>query len=273
MSKRDARSPQHAEMSDESMVRTLAAQAELLWPQEEPLFRRYDLAGPLRILDVGCGTGEITGRLAELYPEARILGIDLLQIHLDEAQRRHAHFGERLQFAVGDAYALASADAAYDLVICRHMLQSVAEPERIVAELARVTRPGGRLHDLAGDYHLLHAEPADLDPDEFWHRGPVQFGAAVGTDLRVGRTVYGMLRRASLAEIAVDYLVVDTLRCERETLARMMIAWRDGFAGSIGAETAVSEAEATAHFDRMIATIRDPARYFVWHVPVWSAVR
>jgi len=255
------------------MVRTLAAQADLLWPQEECFFRRYDLSGPIRILDVGCGTGEITGRLSELYPDATILGVDLLEIHLEEARRRHARLGECLQFAVGDAYALAAGDASCDLVVCRHMLQSVAEPERIVAELARVTRPGGRLHILAEDYHMLHAEPADLDPDDFWHRGPVQFGAAVGTDLRIGRTVYGMLRRAGLSKISVDYLVVDTLRCERETLARMMIAWRDGFAGSIGAETQVTEREATAHFDAMIATIRDPERYFVWHVPVWSARR
>ena len=269
---RDARNPQHAEMADESMVRTLAAQAELLWPQEEPLFRRYGLAGALRILDVGCGTGEITHRLAALYPEAEVTGVDLLASHLDEARRRYAGFGARLRFELGDAMALAAAgDGAFDLVVCRHMVQSVPDAAGVVAELVRVTRAGGRLHVLAEDYHMLHAEPGALDPDAFWLRGPVAFGAAVGTELRVGRKMLGLLRSAGARAIAVDYLTIDTVRSERETLARMMVAWRDGFAPSIGAETALTESEAVAHFDEMIATIRDPTRYFVWHVPVWSA--
>ncbi|HLF57099.1 MAG TPA: methyltransferase domain-containing protein [Thermoanaerobaculia bacterium] len=274
MAERDARNPQHHEMSDESMVRTLAAQAELIWPQEVPLFRRYGLAGPIRVLDAGCGTGEITHRLAELYPEAEILGVDLLESHLEEARARYgARYGDRLHFAVADALELELAEASFDLVVCRHMLQSVPDSGRAIRELVRVTRPGGRLHLLCEDYHMIHAEPGALDPDELWRRGAVAFGEAVGTDLRVGRTAYGHLRRAGAREIAVEYVVVDTVRSDRETFARMMAAWRDGFCASIAAETELTEAEACAHFDAIIATIRDPARYAVWHVPIWSARR
>jgi SAM-dependent methyltransferase len=269
--RRDALQPQHAEMADESMVRTLAAQAELLWPLEEPLLRRYGLSGALSILDVGCGTGEITHRLAALFPQAEVIGLDLIESHLDEARRRYARFGARLRFASGDATALAAADGSFDLVVCRHVLQVVPDPAAVVAELARVTRPGGRLHLLAEDYHMLHAEPGALDPDEFWHRGAVGFGAAVGTELRVGRKMLGLLRAAGTREIAVDYLAVDNLSSDRETLAQMMLAWRDGFAPPIGRESAIDETAARAHFDEMIATVRDPERYFVWHVPIWSA--
>jgi SAM-dependent methyltransferase len=270
---RDQRNPQHAEMSDASMVRTLAAQAELIWPQEEPLFRRYGLEGPLDVLDVGCGTGDVTHRIAALYPEARVTGVDLVESHLAEARRRYGSFGERLRFVTGDALDLALADGSFDLVVCRHMLQSVPDAGRVISELVRVARPGGRLHLLAEDYHMIHAEPGALDPDEFWLRGAVAFGQAVGTDLRIGRTAYGHLRRAGVREPAVDDVVVDTLRSDRETFARMMEAWRDGFAASIGAETSLSEAEANAHFDAVIASIRDPARYVAWHVPIWSARR
>ena len=63
--------PQAEQMGDESMERNLAFQARAIWPQEQALFDRYDLSGPLDILDLGCGTGEITRRLAARYPATR----------------------------------------------------------------------------------------------------------------------------------------------------------------------------------------------------------
>ena len=60
--------PQAAQMGDASMLRTLDFQAQAIWPQESALFARYGLTGALRILDLGCGSGEITRRLAALYP-------------------------------------------------------------------------------------------------------------------------------------------------------------------------------------------------------------
>jgi len=54
--------PQAQQMADESMVRTLDAQARAIWPQEIELIRRYVLPEDTRILDAGCGTGEIADR-------------------------------------------------------------------------------------------------------------------------------------------------------------------------------------------------------------------
>ena len=85
-------------MADESMVRTLAAQADAIWPQEYPLFDRYHLPAEATVLDAGCGTGEITYRLAQLFSRARLLGIDIIDSHLDMARARCAGFGERVRF-------------------------------------------------------------------------------------------------------------------------------------------------------------------------------
>ena len=76
------RNPQAQQMGDESMARNLAHQAEAIWPQEQPLFARYGLEGAIKILDLGCGTGEITRRLAKLYPRARLTGVDILESNL-----------------------------------------------------------------------------------------------------------------------------------------------------------------------------------------------
>ena len=90
-------SPQAKEMADESMVRNLAAQAEAIWPQEEPIFDRHPLGGG-SVLDVGCGTGEITSRLAAKYPKATFVGIDLEETHLERARAKTKYFGSRVRF-------------------------------------------------------------------------------------------------------------------------------------------------------------------------------
>ena len=63
-------------MADESMVRNLSAQAEAIWPQEEPIFARHAPPEGARVLDVGCGTGEIVARLAQRFPRASFVGVD-----------------------------------------------------------------------------------------------------------------------------------------------------------------------------------------------------
>src|SRR5215470_1845269 len=135
----DPLNPQAREMADESMVRNLAAQAEAIWPQEQRLFARYGLAPHARILDAGCGTGEITMRLARLLPDTPLLGIDIIDSHLELARVRCAEFGERTRFEHRSIFELGLPDASFDVVVCRHVLQAIPQPERAVAELARVT--------------------------------------------------------------------------------------------------------------------------------------
>jgi ubiquinone/menaquinone biosynthesis C-methylase UbiE len=263
--------PQHQQMADESMVRNLAYQAEAIWPQESGIFRRYGLAGELKILDVGCGTGEISARLAELYTNATVTGVDLIEHHLELAAVRCAAFGGRVRFQPADAFALPFGDDGFDVVVCRHMLQAVPRPGDAIAEMVRVLRPGGRLHLLVEDYGMIHMHPTRLDADRFWLEGPPSFGRATGTDLHIGRSGFGHLRRLPVDDIAMHYVVVDTLRVPRETFAGIWEAWRDGYVDAIGLHTPFTREQAQALFEDMIACIRSPDGYAVWQVPILSA--
>ncbi len=260
--------PQRKQMADESMVRNLAAQANAIWPQEAALIRRYGLASAIHILDAGCGTGEVSSRLAGMFPAARVLGVDVLDHHLAFARERYAALAPRLSFEHQSIFGLPAADATYDLAVCRHVIQSVPHAERVLAELKRVTRPGGWLHVIAEDYGMLHFPIGAPDPRDFWHEAPARFGARTGTDLFVGRHAYGHFATLGLTDITLEYVVVDTLRVPRETFATILEAWRDGYAEPIAETTNLTRDEVTAYFERMIADIRDPLRYAVWMVPV-----
>src|SRR5512137_2668452 len=98
--------PQKAHMADESMVRNLAAQAEAVWPQELPILRRHALPAAPRVLDAGCGTGEAIWRLAEAFPDASLLGVDVLDASLERARDQAARFANRVRFENRSIYEL-----------------------------------------------------------------------------------------------------------------------------------------------------------------------
>jgi ubiquinone/menaquinone biosynthesis C-methylase UbiE len=255
-------------MADESMVRTLAAQAEAIWPQERGLLAALDLPREARVLDVACGTGEWIARLAAERPRDRMVGVDLHEPHLERARTRCAEHGPRVRFESGDAFALAAATDSVDLCACRHVLQAVPEPWLVLAELVRVTRPGGWVHLVAEDYGLILSEPCTVDSDRFWRSGPITLGERTGTDLRGGRKAFHGLRRLGLQEIRVHYVVLDTLRVPRPLLVRIFEAWRDGYTELIAQHTDLAEDEVRRSFDAVLAAFRDPDGYGAWLVPV-----
>lgn len=267
-----ATNPQGAQMADKSMIRNLAAQIEAIWPQEKRLIDLYRLPRNPRVLDVGAGTGEFSARVAQAHPDATVLGVELLTASVEYARERHAALAPRLRFETGDAFHLALPDDSFDLVANRHMIQSVPHVERILAELVRVTKPGGRVHVLAEDYSMLHMMSGPLDPDDFWRKGPIEFSERTNTDSRIGRRAWSLMRAAGLNDVRVDYVVVDTLRVPRRVFADIITAWRDGYTEAL-ATADWPAAVVRQHFDEIIASILNPDHYAVWHVPIVSGLK
>jgi ubiquinone/menaquinone biosynthesis C-methylase UbiE len=96
--------------------------------------------GDEHALDVGTGAGALAFALAPLVRE--IVGLDPVPELLELARARAR---PNTEFVEGDGTALPFPDASFDLAGTHRTLHHVAQPERIVAELARVTRPGGRV--------------------------------------------------------------------------------------------------------------------------------
>ena len=101
--------------------------------------------GPLRVLDLCCGTGDLAFLAANRAAGARVAGVDFTLPMLEVARKRRLGGEGRAAFAQGDALRLPFPDGVFDVVTIAYGLRNVADLERALGEMRRVLAPGGRL--------------------------------------------------------------------------------------------------------------------------------
>jgi ubiquinone/menaquinone biosynthesis C-methylase UbiE len=104
-------------------------------------------SGPLRVLDMGCGTARIAIALAPLLPQARIDAVDLADSMLSVGAENvtRAGLSERIRLSREDCKTLSFPDGSFDVVLSNSLLHHVPNPVQPLREAARVLRPGGVL--------------------------------------------------------------------------------------------------------------------------------
>ena len=113
-----------------------------------------EVAGPppLTVLDVGCGTGFLAMRMAELGHTA--VGIDLAEEMLAAAQRKAADSGLPVTFRRGDAEAPPQDDTPYDVILERHVIWTLPQPREAVRAWRALLKPGGLLVLIEGIFEM-----------------------------------------------------------------------------------------------------------------------
>jgi trans-aconitate 2-methyltransferase len=106
------------------------------------LLAQVDLVAPRTIVDLGCGTGELTATLLERWPEASVLGIDSSKEMIDVAATHREP--DRLEFALGDL-ATWEPSAPVDLLFSNAAFQWVGNHEQLIPRLVDLVAPGGVL--------------------------------------------------------------------------------------------------------------------------------
>ncbi len=94
---------------------------------------------PFRILEIGCSSGHLSSLLFQLYPKARVTGIDVYKSAIVEAQKRF--WG--IEFLVADAHRLPFKDNSFDVIVTSETIEHVKNPSKMLSELARVLSKKG----------------------------------------------------------------------------------------------------------------------------------
>jgi ubiquinone/menaquinone biosynthesis C-methylase UbiE len=106
---------QQEPMENEAMARTLDAQARAIWPQERDHVRRVFTRPGLEVLDVGCGTGEISSRVFKEFVPKNVTGLDISEANLIRAKKLYPRsYYSGLNFELGNAMQMHFRSASFD---------------------------------------------------------------------------------------------------------------------------------------------------------------
>jgi SAM-dependent methyltransferase len=198
-----------------------------------------------RLLDAGSGTGEVVRSLAALVgPYGKVIGVEPSTTMLDVARRRTGDAPRQVEFRGGDITALDFADATFDGATCERVFQHLDAPEVAICELARVTRPGGRVVVIDTDWgmHAVHGADPGLTAriTSCW--------SDITPNGRAGRQLPAMFTRAGITDPAVVAETITSTDPMRPTMAPLTtMADAAARAGAITREDAESWLRELAH--------------------------
>jgi ubiquinone/menaquinone biosynthesis C-methylase UbiE len=155
-----------------------------------------------RVLDVGCGPGVDTIALSELIgTSGRVDGVDADPAMVAAAEQRASAAGvhDRVHHYVADALALPFDANTFDAVRAERLFQHLSDPPAALAEMLRVTRPGGWIVVLDTDYSSSTIDSDQIDLER-------RLALAAAQSVRSGyvaRTLYRMFTDQRLSDISV----------------------------------------------------------------------
>jgi SAM-dependent methyltransferase len=138
-------------------VERLAAQDAALAEETRALFDRIGVAPGWSCIDLGCGPRGVTHELSmRVGPAGRVVGLEYDPAFVEIAR---AAAPANAEYLVGDAYATGLPAGSFDLAHVRYVASTAGEPERLVAEAVRLTRPGGVVAFQEADFRTLCSHP------------------------------------------------------------------------------------------------------------------
>jgi SAM-dependent methyltransferase len=214
---------QYALATGEAATHRLQVLHDVYGPGTRRLLRDAGLRRGMRVADIGCGPGMVTGVLAEIVgPEGDVVGVDASGAQIAEARARIKDGARNIKFVEASAVDTGLPRASFDLVYCRFLLMHLPEPERALGEMLALLKPNGILVCEDGELTSAGSEPpsalgafADL-----WGR----LGAQRGIDYNFGRRLFQMVLAAGFTAPQIVFNQPVVVQGENKRLLELSVA-------------------------------------------------
>ena len=248
----------------------LLRQAEELASESEALLDRVELGPGDSAIDLGCGPcGVLELLYRRVFPGGRVVGLDSDPAHVEMAAEFVSKRGlDGVEVVAADARNTGLQEDSFDVVHARTLLINVPEPEKVLAEMVRLTRPGGWVASLEPDCEHSIYYPHDAVFDRLHELFMVAFSRN-GADPLIGRRLGELYRQAGLEDVGVDVraAVYPVGRSRRMVIADLVRAMRPQIL-ALGAadDRELEELDATVrrHLDNPEVVAMDHLRFLSW---------
>lgn len=157
------------------------------------------------VLDVGCGSGADLAAMAGSMPSGAIIwGLDASQTMIAEASRRTVDLRPQVSLRVGDATDLPFPNETFDACLADTVLQHIPDPAQALREMARVTRPGGKIAALEFDLGTTFLDHPDSETTQLI----LDTFTAATVQGRIGRQLPSLFRLAGFTGVSVTPTVI-----------------------------------------------------------------
>jgi SAM-dependent methyltransferase len=186
----------------DDLVDYLGRLARMLAVYRREDYPQLQLAPGARVLDVGCGAGEVCVELAaQVGAAGSVAGIDPSAAMIEAARQRTAGVVPPINLRVASIYAVPFADASFDAVRAERVFQHLEDPDAGLREMVRVTRPGGRVMVIDPD-HSQGGLGLDDPDDRQVHQASVRALLAMIVNPCSGTRLRAAFVRAGLVQVS-----------------------------------------------------------------------
>ena len=274
-------------------------QVDCLWPKESLLladaFQKCLLNNKdtkcVRVLDVGCGTGEMITRLVgdnglfeKMVPSGVkliLFGVELDRSVYEFCQNRCRKLKHKANIEIsiinGTATTLPLESNSFDLILNRHMLHCLPrnDIQTTINETWRLSKMNGIIHFLVEDIEMIYTSVNNdqilFEQFQLWSDGIYQTGAQLGIDLRLGRKIPSVLMKSGFTIQSIDYVSVDTFHCSRSSLYDIYHLWYKMYLEAYKRNRI--DFKYKKAFENFLKVVQDKNEYICWNVPIIQAVK
>jgi ubiquinone/menaquinone biosynthesis C-methylase UbiE len=149
------------------------------------------------VLEIGSGLGILAREVAARVPHGRVVGMEYSAEQLAAVKVA----APNLSFRPGDAHRLELPDNSFDVVYCRYLLEHVADPGMVLAEMRRVLKPGGKFFVQENDIAVNVLFPECPAFDRVWKKF-AELQQQLGGDALIGKKLFALCTKAGFRNVA-----------------------------------------------------------------------